>query len=417
MKFSLFSELANSPRLQYAVKVFNSVLQKSFFELLPLEKFSTRKSPYFVYTATPEQKNCSLRASPLLKTGFYEKITPENFPEIIGEDPFALAFFLLSEYESRYLPLDKHQRPDTRYSLRNNIDNFQTPLLLSSFGNFLQKISEQQHFRIPFPRRKNSLTISIDIDHIGYFLYRPFYKTLLSLSKKLFFGDFAALKAHSKALLKKQDPLDKVFEKLSTSSRKIRLFFLLSSHSSYDSRTPYPHKQWKKIASKFPVENTGIHLSYYALQKNKQAHKEIRNYEALYRQKPMRNRFHYLRKQPLQSYQKLIELGIKEDFTSLPLHTVGFLHGITFPFFWYDLEKEQETSLKIVPTLAMDRTVKDTMRKSPRGALAVYSRLLEEFSKWGGEADLLFHPESLAGIGEWQGWHKVTEAIFEKMKF
>ncbi len=418
MQIPVYSEFADSPRFRYVVNFLNErLIEKKVFQVFPLENYSENNTfPCIFHSTSSSKKNYNIQASPIFKEGFQEKISFSNY-NLIARDPFAVVFFWLSEYETYYLPKDNHRRPGTRYSLRVNLDNFKTPLIQEILSEFLNTISDFFHGKIEIPSKPKRLTLSLDIDHIGYYCYRPFYKTLLSLAKKITFLRFHELYSHLSACLKQKDPLDKVFETLKNIDTELLFFLLLSSAPPYDSRTPYPQKQWKEVVTLLKKHTIGIHPSYFASREEKKLHLEIKNYQQLVGKSPKISRLHYLRKGNPDTYRLLVQAGIRRDYTSLPLHTTGFFHGVTVPFFFYDLQKEEETELEIVPTLAMDRTVKDTMQKNTHtDIVSVYKQLLTEFSKWGGEADLLFHPESIAGIGEWKGWDEVWEFVLAEVQ-
>ena len=63
------------------------------------------------------------------------------------------------------------------------------------------------------------------------------------------------------------------------------------------------------------------------------------------------NRFHFLRFTLPQSYQQLLACGISDDYSMGYADQIGFRAGTCTPFYFYDLENEIQTTLKVHPLL------------------------------------------------------------------
>ena len=66
------------------------------------------------------------------------------------------------------------------------------------------------------------------------------------------------------------------------------------------------------------------------------------------------SRQHYIRFTLPQTYRQLIDLGIESDFSMGYGSINGFRASVTSPFFWYDLEREEQTKLLLYPFCFME---------------------------------------------------------------
>jgi hypothetical protein len=93
--------------------------------------------------------------------------------------------------------------------------------------------------------------------------------------------------------------------------------------------------------------------------------------------------------------------------------TPGFRAGTSLPFFWYDLENENSTSLRIHPFCIMEATCKHYLQHSPTEAIQAGNKIKAQLRKTGGNFCFIFHNESLGSQASWKGWNSVFEAWLE----
>jgi hypothetical protein len=91
----------------------------------------------------------------------------------------------------------------------------------------------------------------------------------------------------------------------------------------------------------------------------------------------------------------------------------GFRAGICDPFFFYDLDMETETKLKIHPFQVMEGTLKDYMHLSTDQSLIRIKKLIDEVRTVNGTFISIWHNESLSNNKQWAGWDKVYEEMIE----
>jgi hypothetical protein len=114
-----------------------------------------------------------------------------------------------------------------------------------------------------------------------------------------------------------------------------------------------------------------------------------------------------------ETYQRLIDSDITDDYTMGYAQFVGFRASLATPFFFYDLDLEIETSLKLHPFALMDGTLKDYLKLEPSECMALIKPLIENVKKVNGEFITVWHNESFAENERWKGWRKVYEDIVE----
>jgi hypothetical protein len=108
-----------------------------------------------------------------------------------------------------------------------------------------------------------------------------------------------------------------------------------------------------------------------------------------------------------ETFQELNLAGFKEDFTLAFAHAPGFRSGTAVPYFFYDMEREEETGLLIRPTIMMDSTFIFHQKLKPEEALQKMKDLIDACKKSGGDYVSLWHNSNLAGTEKENPWINV----------
>ena len=97
---------------------------------------------------------------------------------------------------------------------------------------------------------------------------------------------------------------------------------------------------------------------------------------------------------------------------------IGFRAGTCTPFNYYDLEKEQETSLKVYPFQVMDITLNHYKKHNVTTAISAIEDIIEKIKNVNGTFVTIWHNEALSDHGHWKGWETVyremLRLVFEK---
>ena len=123
------------------------------------------------------------------------------------------------------------------------------------------------------------------------------------------------------------------------------------------------------------------------------------------------SRQHYLLLAFPATYRKLLDAGITTDYTMGYPDRPGFRAGTATPFYFYDLEKEETTPLRIFPFQVMDGTLRQYLKMTPRDAITKITALRDEVRTTGGTFCTIWHNESLNDQGSWRGYRVAFERL------
>jgi hypothetical protein len=156
-----------------------------------------------------------------------------------------------------------------------------------------------------------------------------------------------------------------------------------------------------------------LHPSYFSSQDVVMIKKEKERLENITNMPVLRTRQHYLRFNLPETYQILIDLEIEEDYSMGYASHVGFRASTCTPFYFYDLDFEIQTPLKIFPFALMDTTLNDYMKLTPKQSLGKIKELKDEVKAVNGTFITLFHNESLSDYLRWKGWKRLYESMLK----
>lgn len=287
-------------------------------------------------------------------------------------DIFSAIFFLLSRMEEYVLKnaVDKHKRFDYSYSVAEKYGFLEEPIIdiwILHFKFLLEKIGNTA-----IPQKKAKIITTFDIDIINKFQYLPKYKVLF---RKLYYLS----KGHSKKLKqlkdsrnrKEIDSYEAIWEELDLKNEEnLICFILLSEGHKFDTNIPlskFNYLSWIQENKKhFDFQ---IHPSYRGHENNKAWEREKCILEDFSKKPVKKSRFHYIKFQIPKDYNTLIQLGIKEDFSMAYGNKNGYRASTGRSFYWFDLEKNKKTSLKIHPFAFMDSAAYFHEKRSKNEAL------------------------------------------------
>ena len=113
------------------------------------------------------------------------------------------------------------------------------------------------------------------------------------------------------------------------------------------------------------------------------------------------------------TYRNLLENGIEEDYTMGYADSVGFRAGTSQPFYWYDLESDKVTTLKVIPFCIMDVTLRKYLGHSPDAAIELISGLVNTLKSVGGHCSFIWHNSSFYAAEGWKGWDRVYTQLLQ----
>ena len=337
-------------------------------------------------------------------------------------DLFAASFYLISRYEE-YLPFsaDQHGRFEANQSLASKNDFLHDPVVdqwICKLGNILTK----KFTKFTPCERKFKFISTIDVDNAYAYLYKGTVRTIGAAMRDLFKLDFNENIKRFQALTGEKDPFD-TYGYLDALHKQYNIsplwFFLVGNYNTYDKNLPLDNEAFQELIKEVcAVSEIGIHPSYESNESFDQLKKEFDYLSGVTGKQLTKSRQHYLRLLFSETYQNLLKLGIKEDYTLGYASDVGFRAGTCTPFQFYDLYNEKATDLKIYPFYVMDVTLNQYLKLDVDKAVELIAEIISKVKQVNGTFISLWHNESLSDHGNWKGWEPVykqmLEIIFEK---
>ncbi len=293
----------------------------------------------------------------------FEQKNNKGFFKTRGDFPFdifAASFYLLSRYEE-YLPHKKDVYG--RYAHDNSLaarENFLDQPLINSWMEIFRQALHSTFPDIHFSTSVFKFLPTYDIDEAYSFKYKQWWRRTGAALKDLLKGDLKNFSLRRKVLCNKiADPFDSYdwMDKLHTQYKlEPRYFFLVAeSTGKFDKNILPDEKALQQIIQRHGGKYTiGVHPSWQSGDKPALINKEIKTIEMITGKKISSSRQHFIRFTLPQTYRRLIEAGITEDFSMGYGSVNGFRASVASSFYWYDLEKEAQTRLLLRPFCYME---------------------------------------------------------------
>jgi hypothetical protein len=354
------------------------------------------------------------------------EITRENgisclFPTSKGDLPFDIfssVFYMLSRYEE-YLPSEKDQYG--RFKVTSSLawkENFLEQAVVNQWLAMFSGLVKERFPNITIPPLKSQYIPTVDIDNPWAYLHKPFIRFAGGLVKDLvFFRRRNLLKRMLVLSGRRKDPYDSYDYLVKFHNKKLRMFLLMGSKDKHDNKIPASNSYWKELIARLSTKfSIGLHPSFKSHKSIKYLVQEKQTLEEILGEEITMSRQHFLKLEIPCTYRNLISLGIKEDYSMGFAELTGFRAGTSYSFNFYDLEKEEESSLRIFPFTVMDRSLKDYMKLDQEEAKAKISSLITHIKKFGGNFVSVWHNEALGESDEWRGWIDVYEHMQKEVE-
>ncbi len=419
-----------TPRLKYAFDlVFKEVLGIDYSITHSLHEFGFSILPKFNYSEEKVADELFFYASKLLfEKGIHRqdisvfdwentKAFFATHPKYIFPfDPFAASFYLVTRYEE-YLPhqRDIYDRFDAVQSLAYEKGFLQKPLV-NIWAKKIKKVLSDKFPQLKFPHRTYQYISTIDIDNAYAYKEKGLMRTGGALLRSLSKLDVKAITDRTSVLLGyKKDPYD-TYDTLNVIQQKYNLtciyFFLLGDYGENDKNVSISRKKFQSlIKSIADYSDVGIHPSFGSNTNPEKLRKEISRLRKVLKRDVTKSRQHFLMMHFPVTYRRLLDHDITDDYTMGYSGDVGFRAGICTAFYFYDLEFEASTKLKVHPFAVMDATLKYYMKVKPEEAIRFITPLVKEVKEVDGTFISLWHNESLSNMHPWEGWKDVYEQV------
>ena len=423
-----------TPRLTYIFRhFFVRILDIEVSFTTKIEEFIGHEGPKFSYTKQPLGNELFVKCNDLLFNQGIDYLEVNvvswddvpcffqtNFSAEVPCDIFAVSFYLISRYEE-YLPhvKDQYERFPASESLAFQHKFLDKPLidiLAYKFRDILLGYFEDFKAELNNHNRKFNYISTIDIDNAYQYDHKGFTRSVGGIIKDLSRFDIRSVWMRFLVIFGiRRDPFD-MYKRLLYMKKKYKVrtifFFLLGEYSTYDKNISPGNTNYKLLIKNIAdYAEVGIHPSYFSMKNDLKIKKEKEILEGIVNFPINKSRQHYLRIELPETYQNLVDLEITEEYSMGYASHFGFRASTCTPFYFYDLDFEIQTPLKVFPFAAMDATLNDYLNFTPKRAFNTIIKLAREVRKVDGTLITIFHNESVSGSGRWRGWGKVYESL------
>ncbi|HMO62241.1 MAG TPA: polysaccharide deacetylase family protein [Ferruginibacter sp.] len=329
-------------------------------------------------------------------------------------DIFSASFYLLSRYEE-YLPHSKDAYG--RYAHNNALafkEGFLQLPLINCWANLFAGYVLERFPSLQIQTPAFRFVPTYDIDMAWCYKHKGWLRNIAGFIKSP-----SAERLHV-LYGKKPDPFDS-FEWLHALHHKYQLqplyFFLLAQHHSrYDKNIAPQHPAMQQLVKAHAKRYTsGIHPSWQTGDAMHLLHREIAILQQLTAKSVTISRQHYIRFTLPEGYRRLIAAGITDDYSMGYGSINGFRASVASAFYWYDLEKNEQTALRVHPFCFMDANSYYEQHYSPAQAYDEMWQYYEKCKAVGGTLCTLWH-NNFTGTGkQFEGWRQVYEQFINRV--
>jgi hypothetical protein len=335
---------------------------------------------------------------------------------IFAFDVFSAAFYHLTRCEE-YAPFipDKHGRFPHTASILGEHGFLDRPIVDAWVERL--RIALVNHCGLAISKPVFRFQPTYDIDIAYAYHHKGLKRTLGGLIRDAQARKFVAVRERIRVLGSgHQDPYD-AYAFLQSLHAKHRLkpnyFFLAAQHpTTWDKNIPPTHPAFRSLVQEVAMQGeVGMHPSYFSFDKETLIAEEKLLIERAVGKPIFYSRQHYIRLRFPQTYRALIAAGVSEDWSMGYPDAAGFRAGTSQSFLWYDLEREEQTVLRVHPFSFMDVTARDYQRWSLEDAFENLRAQRKTLQAMGGVLTTVFHNFSLGSAEDWKGWKKAYETF------
>ncbi len=389
-----------------------------------LPKFSYGKKiaqhPYFFASELLFEKNIR-EQNPVVSShqGIPVFFQADEADALLPFDIFSASFFLISRYEE-YLPftMDHYGRFPAEQSFQFK-NNFLDVPVVDYYVQWLREIFGQYFPQIPLKKRQYKFIATYDIDSAYAYKNKGIVRNIGSIFLSITKGNFRNVKNILSVLTGlKNDPFD-TYDLLHQLHEEFRLkpiyFFLVGDYDRYDKNISIHISEFKTlIKSIADIAEVGIHPSFASNTHSEKLKREIKSLSQILNRDIKKSRQHFLKLRFPETYRALLDKDITDDYSMGFASQPGFRAGYSKSFYFYDLEKEMKTSLRVHPFVFMDATFEYYQHLTPRQSLQMVLPMIEKLKQLNGTLIFLSHNASFCDRNHWVGWHENYRIIIEK---
>ena len=331
-------------------------------------------------------------------------------------DVFSASFYLVSRYEE-YLPFipDNFNRFEAENSLAYQNDFLRIPIV-NLWIRELELLLKKKFKNIEITQRSYSYISTIDIDNAYKYKQKGVMRTIGGYLKSIFTFDKQGFIDRTSVLLKKEkDPFDSYQYQLDTQKKydlKVIYFYLLGDYGINDKNHPSNNTNFQKLIKHLSdYSMPGIHPSFGSNGSTNQVKIEMNRLAKITHRDIFDSRQHFSMLTFPDTYFVLLELGITNDYSMGYGNYNGFRASICTPFYWYDLDDEIETGLKIHSYAISETSLRYNDHANMENVDLIAKKIIDEVKLYNGELITIFHNDTMGTSQEWKYWGSLYEKI------
>lgn len=289
-------------------------------------------------------------------------------------DIFSAAFYLVTRYEE-YLPHEKDKYG--RYHHTNSLaykENFLHLPLINFWVLQLAEVLKKQNKKMDPEPDEFEFRPTYDVDIAYSYLHKGGYRNSGGFARSLFTFKIGEVMERIQVLAgNRKDPFDN-FEWLDQLHATYKLdpayFFLVAKKNGPYDRNIDPENEGMRTLIKAAAEkySVGLHPSWQSGDDADILKDEKETLESTSERKINKSRQHYIRFSLPVNYRTLMDIGITDEYSMGYPGSNGFRASVADSFFWFDLEKNEQSTLRLHPFCYMDSTSIFNERLSPDDA-------------------------------------------------
>ena len=272
------------------------------------------------------------------------------------------------------------------------------------------------------PRTLNfKLIPTYDIDEAYSYQHKQWWRSAGAAVKDLLKGKWDKFSLRRKVIGNNEpDPFD-AYDWMDNLHQQYKLkplyFFLVPEKTGKYDRNILPKETALQVLIKQHADkySIGVHPSWQSGDDSSLIRKEIQTIEDIASAKIIASRQHFIRFTLPQTFRYLIDAGIKEDFSMGYGSINGFRASVASPFYWYDLEKEESTSLLMFPFCFMEANSFFEQKFSPAQALEEMRHYYQQVKNINGTFISIWHNTFLGTDERFKGWRDVYKQFIDEV--
>jgi len=338
-------------------------------------------------------------------------------PGSIPFDLLAASFYLITRYEEYgSAAFDEYGRYDHTASLAWQHNFLRLPLV----NLWITELYKECFPAFAYKKPPFIFVPTYDVDIAWSYLHRPVWTNVLGFYRDLLRGDFDKVVERGNVYSGwKKDPFD-TFNWLDALHDRLGLqpvYFLLMilRRGPYDKNLPARSKALQKLYARLSERYAvGLHPSWQSGTEEYLLQEEKKRLEGITGHPITSSRNHYLRFCVPHGYRRLLEAGMRNDYSMAYATVNGFRASYTLPFFWYDLGRDQQTELCVHPFCYMEANSFFEQKYTPAQAMEELQYYNDIIKQTGGVYTTLFHNHFLTEQPQWRPWREMYLQFLEK---